>query len=183
VEEDNPANVAFMTDLVTSLEDIELVATPTAERGIEIARARLPEVIIKDINLPGMRGLDSLRVLRGIVETRDIPVIALTAAASERDKHKGLVAGFSYYLTKPVQVDELVCSRSPLRECSFCASGDGLARSLVIGDCQRRRSQRSSSRCGARHAACSDYGKRVDPDSNRCPAHACRPKPSVPRHD
>lgn len=112
--EDNPANVAFMTDLVTSLEDIELVATPTAEMGIEVARRRLPDVIIMDINLPGMSGLDALRVLRGFAETKDIPVIALTAAASERDKQKGLVAGFSHYLTKPVQVDEIVAGLEAL---------------------------------------------------------------------
>ncbi len=112
--EDNPANVAFMTDLVSSLEDIELVATPTAEMGIEVARARLPDVIIMDINLPGMSGLDALRVLRGWAETKDIPVIALTAAASERDKQKGVVAGFSQYLTKPVQVDELMAGLEAL---------------------------------------------------------------------
>ncbi len=112
--EDNPANVAFMKDLVTSLEDIELVATPTAEMGIEVARRRLPDVIIMDINLPGMSGLDALRVLRGFAETKDIPVIALTAAASERDKQKGLVAGFSHYLTKPVQVDEIVAGLEAL---------------------------------------------------------------------
>jgi len=106
--EDNPANVTFMRDLVTSLEDIELVTAPTAEMGVNLARIRRPEVIIMDINLPGMSGLDALRVLRGWSETMDIPVIALTAAASERDKQRGLVAGFSRYLTKPVKVDELV---------------------------------------------------------------------------
>jgi PAS domain S-box-containing protein len=106
--EDNPANVTFMRDLVTSLEGIELVATPTAEIGVDFARDHLPEVIIMDINLPGMSGLDALRMLRGSPTTKDIPVIALTAAASLRDKERGLLAGFSRYLTKPVKVDELV---------------------------------------------------------------------------
>ena len=60
-----------------------------------------------DINLPGMSGLDALRALRALPETREIPVIALTAAASERDRKRGEEAGFYRYLTKPVKVEEL----------------------------------------------------------------------------
>lgn len=60
-----------------------------------------------DINLPGMSGIDALRVLREWPETREIPVIALTAAASERDRQRGERAGFYRYLTKPVKVAEL----------------------------------------------------------------------------
>ena len=105
--EDNPANVTFMKDLLGSFDDIELVTTPTAEMGIELARGRSPAVIILDINLPGMSGFEALRVLRGLPETKDIPVVALTAAASERDRLRGEQAGFHRYLTKPVKVDEL----------------------------------------------------------------------------
>jgi CheY-like chemotaxis protein len=64
-------------------------------------------VVILDINLPGMSGLDALRALKEMPETRDLPVIALTAAASERDRKRGEQAGFYRYLTKPVNVDEL----------------------------------------------------------------------------
>jgi len=105
--EDNPANVVFMTDLLGSFEDIELLVAPTAEVGIELARSRNPTVIIMDINLPGMSGFDALQVLRASPGTAHIPVIALTAAASERDRQRGEQAGFHRYLTKPVQVDEL----------------------------------------------------------------------------
>jgi len=63
-----------------------------------------------DINLPGMSGLDALRALRALPETRDIPVIALTAAASDRDKQRGEQAGFYRYITKPVKVDELLAA-------------------------------------------------------------------------
>ena len=106
--EDNPANVTFMRDLVSTFENIELLTAPTAEMGVELARERRPEVIIMDINLPGMSGLDALHALRAASETREIPVIALTAAASERDKQRGKQAGFYRYLTKPVNVDEFV---------------------------------------------------------------------------
>jgi CheY-like chemotaxis protein/nitrogen-specific signal transduction histidine kinase len=105
--EDNPANVLFMQDLLGSFENIELVTAPTAEFGLEIARARRPAVVIMDINLPGMSGLDALNALHTFPETSTIPVIALTAAASERDRQRGQQAGFYRYLTKPVKVDEL----------------------------------------------------------------------------
>jgi PAS domain S-box-containing protein len=105
--EDNPANVLFMQDLLGSFENIELVTAPTAEFGLELARARQPAVVIMDINLPGMSGLDALNALRASPETSSIPVIALTAAASDRDRQRGEQAGFYRYLTKPVKVDEL----------------------------------------------------------------------------
>jgi signal transduction histidine kinase len=108
--EDNPANVTFMKDLFSTFENIDLLTAPTAETGVELARGRRPEVIIMDINLPGMSGLDALRALRDDPETKEIPVIALTAAASERDRQRGIQAGFYRYLTKPVKVDDFVAT-------------------------------------------------------------------------
>jgi PAS domain S-box-containing protein len=105
--EDNPANVTFMEDLLGNFESLQLITAPTAEMGVELARAKHPAIIIMDINLPGMSGLDALQVLRAQEETRKIPVIALTAAASDRDRKRGEEAGFFRYLTKPVKVDEL----------------------------------------------------------------------------
>jgi PAS domain S-box-containing protein len=105
--EDNPANVAFMKDLLDAFDELDLVIAPTAELGVQLARERQPAVIIMDINLPGMSGLDALRVLRQWPDTRNIPVIALTAAASDRDRERGEEAGFFRYLTKPVKVDAL----------------------------------------------------------------------------
>jgi DNA-binding response OmpR family regulator len=84
------------------------MTAPTAEMGVELARSRSPDVIIMDINLPGMSGLDALRILREAPETAGIPVIALTAAATDRDKQRGVQAGFFRYLTKPVKLEELV---------------------------------------------------------------------------
>jgi CheY-like chemotaxis protein len=106
--EDNPANVVFMRDLMGAFEGIDLVTVPTAELGVELARARQPALVIMDINLPGMSGLDALRALKTAPETAHIPVIALTAAAAERDRQCGMEAGFYRYLTKPVKVDQLI---------------------------------------------------------------------------
>ncbi len=105
--EDNPSNIAFMTDLLSELDRVDLLTAPTAEIGIELVRARRPDVVIMDINLPGMSGLEATKQLQAWPETRDIPVIALTAAAMPREAARLSDAGFYRYLTKPVQVDVL----------------------------------------------------------------------------
>lgn len=106
--EDNPANVKFMRDLMSSVENVELVTVPSAELGVDMARARRPEIIVLDVHLPGMSGLEALRALRAGPDTEAIPVIGLSAAASEHDRRKGEEAGFSRYLTKPLNVDEFL---------------------------------------------------------------------------
>ena len=105
--EDNPANVRFMQDVLEPFEGVKLVTAPTAELGVELARANPPSVVILDINLPGMSGLDALALLRSWPETRAVPVIALTAAASAQDRERGERLGFYRYLTKPVDVADL----------------------------------------------------------------------------
>ncbi len=105
--EDNPANISFVRSLLEDFDTIHLVTAPTAEIGIEIARTRRPRLILMDINLPGMSGLDALQILRMWPETKEIPIVALTAAASDRDRKRGEEAGFFRYLTKPVKVEEL----------------------------------------------------------------------------
>lgn len=106
--EDNPANVAFMRDLIGTFENLELLIAATGEIGLELARAQLPALIIMDINLPGMSGLEVMSALQTQPNTASIPVIALSAAASERDKQRGRQAGFSAYLTKPVDVEAFI---------------------------------------------------------------------------
>ncbi len=112
--EDQPANIAFMQALMDEVGHIELLTAPTAEIGLELIRARRPAVVILDINLPGMSGLEALCLLKSWPETRDIPVIALSAAAMERDIKRGLEAGFFRYLTKPVRIDELIATLEQL---------------------------------------------------------------------
>jgi CheY-like chemotaxis protein len=78
--------------------------------GIELALARKPDAIVMDVNLPGIDGFTALERLRAQPALASVPVIALTAAASERDRRRGLQAGFFRYLTKPVRVDELLAA-------------------------------------------------------------------------
>ena len=84
-----------------------LSTAATAELGIELVRALHPDIVIMDINLPGMSGFEATQVLASSPETRDIPVIALSAGPMMRDAAGVRRAGFHRYLTKPVKVDEL----------------------------------------------------------------------------
>jgi PAS domain S-box-containing protein len=106
--EDNPANMALVEQLIARRSDIRLLTAVTGTLGIELARASRPDVILMDINLPGISGLDALKVLREDSATAHIPIVALSANAMPRDIKKGLEAGFFYYLTKPIKVDEFM---------------------------------------------------------------------------
>jgi PAS domain S-box-containing protein len=105
--EDNPSNIAFMRDLMDDLPGVELMTAHTAEIGLELIRTHQPSVVIMDINLPGMSGFDAVRQLREWDETKDIPIVGLSAAALAKDTARAKEAGFYRYLTKPVKVDEL----------------------------------------------------------------------------
>jgi len=106
--EDNPANLELVEELVARFPDIGLVTAVNAILGIELARATQPEVILMDINLPGISGIEALKILREASETAQIPVIALSANAMPRDIAKGLEAGFFHYLTKPIKIKEFM---------------------------------------------------------------------------
>jgi signal transduction histidine kinase/AmiR/NasT family two-component response regulator len=104
--EDNPANLMLIEDLIARRPDIRLLSAGDGNRGIEIARASRPDVILMDINLPGISGIKALSMLAEDPTTAHIPVIALSANAIPRDIEKGLEAGFFRYLTKPIKVNE-----------------------------------------------------------------------------
>ena len=106
--EDNPANLMLVEDLVARRPDIRLLSATDGNRGIEIAREAQPDMILMDINLPGISGLQALKFLRADPATSHIPVIALSANAIPRDIEKGLAAGFFRYLTKPIRVNEFM---------------------------------------------------------------------------
>jgi len=106
--EDNPANLMLVEDLIARRPDIRLLSAADGNRGIEIARASRPDVILMDINLPGISGIQALKLLRADPATAHIPVVALSANAIPRDIEKGLAAGFFRYLTKPIKVNEFM---------------------------------------------------------------------------
>jgi CheY-like chemotaxis protein len=83
-----------------------LLSAVDGNRGIELARTCQPDVILMDINLPGISGIEALRILREDPATAHIPVVALSANAIPRDIEKGLQAGFFRYLTKPIKVSD-----------------------------------------------------------------------------
>jgi signal transduction histidine kinase/ActR/RegA family two-component response regulator len=106
--EDNPANLELVEQLIARRADLRLLSAADGEVGIEFARAYLPDVILMDINLPGISGLDAMKVLRADPATTHIPIIALSANAVPRDIAHSLDAGFFSYLTKPIKVDRFM---------------------------------------------------------------------------
>jgi CheY-like chemotaxis protein len=85
---------------------LRLLSAINGKLGVELARRNQPEVILMDINLPGMSGIEALKILREDPATAHIPVIAISANAMPGDVEKGLQAGFFWYLTKPIKVKE-----------------------------------------------------------------------------
>jgi signal transduction histidine kinase/CheY-like chemotaxis protein len=106
--EDNPANLTLIEQLIARRPDMRLLSARDGNRGIQLARAHRPQVILMDINLPGISGIEALRILREDPLTAHIPVVALSANAMPRDIEKGLQAGFFRYLTKPIKVNEFM---------------------------------------------------------------------------
>ena len=106
--EDNQANMELVRQLVARRPDMRLLGAEDALRGIALAKALQPDVILMDINLPGISGVQALKLLRDDPATLHIPVLALSANAMVRDIEKGLEAGFFRYLTKPIRVSEFM---------------------------------------------------------------------------
>jgi PAS domain S-box-containing protein len=106
--EDNPANLKLVEQLVARRPTMRLLSALDGNMGIQLARANQPEVILMDINLPGISGIEALKILREDPATAHIPVLALSANAMPRDIEKGLEAGFFSYLTKPIKVMEFM---------------------------------------------------------------------------
>jgi PAS domain S-box-containing protein len=106
--EDNPANLKLIEQLIARRHDIRLLSARDGNLGIQLARDHQPDVILMDINLPGISGVEALKILREDPATAHIPVVALSANAMPRDIQKGLQAGFFRYLTKPIRVGEFM---------------------------------------------------------------------------
>lgn len=107
VVEDNPANMTLAVFLLGSAGHAVLSAV-TAEAGLTLARAEQPDLILMDIQLPGMDGLQATMQLKGDPATRAIPVIALTALAMKGDEERIRAAGCDGYIAKPIRYREFL---------------------------------------------------------------------------
>ncbi|MDA1309404.1 MAG: response regulator [Proteobacteria bacterium] len=106
--EDNPANMILMESLIDRISGVELIPAETAEIGLVLARAEPPDLVLMDINLPGMDGISALKELRAMEETKTIPVVAVSAAAMPQDIERAIEAGFEQYITKPINLRQAI---------------------------------------------------------------------------
>jgi two-component system cell cycle response regulator DivK len=109
IVEDNPTNLTLATFLLESAGHAVLTATD-AECGLALARAERPDLILMDIQLPGMDGLEATAQLKGDDVTRAIPVIALTALAMKGDEERIRAAGCDGYIAKPMRYQEFLAT-------------------------------------------------------------------------
>lgn len=104
--EDNPSNIIVVERIVESL-GYQLLLAQDGQTGLSMARSELPSLILMDVGLPDMTGLEVTGILRGEDATRNIPIIAVTAHAMNGDRERCLAAGCNEYLSKPFKVKEL----------------------------------------------------------------------------
>ena len=107
IVEDNEKNLKLVRDLL-QVKGYRTVESETAEEGLRLAREAGPKLILMDIQLPGMNGIDALKHLRADPETKHIPVMAVTASAMSQDKEEIMAAGFDGYHRKPLEIKEFL---------------------------------------------------------------------------
>ena len=106
--EDNPTNLRLVEKILGNRSDLQLLTAVSGHEGLEIIRRQVPTLILLDINLPDIDGFKILQIIKNNSRTRDVPVIAITANAMFRDIEHGLTAGFSGYLTKPLDIAQFI---------------------------------------------------------------------------
>lgn len=107
VIEDNELNMKLMRE-VLSIGDYQLIEAFDAETGIRLARKQKPFLILMDIQLPGMDGLEATRIIKTDSNLKDIPVVAITGFAMQGDREKALESGCDDYITKPFDFEDLL---------------------------------------------------------------------------
>jgi two-component system cell cycle response regulator DivK len=115
IVEDNDKNRNLVRDVLT-FERYTTIETETGEEGVQFARERCPSLVLMDIRLPGIDGVEALRRLRTEETTRGIPVMAMTASVMSADRQKIMAAGFDAYQSKPLNVTEFVAAVAQLLE-------------------------------------------------------------------
>jgi two-component system, cell cycle response regulator DivK len=106
VVEDNERNLKLVRD-VLQYAGYDVIAASSGEQGVALAKERVPDLVLMDLQLPTMDGAEALRILRDDPLTREIPVVAVTAFAMKDDRERALDAGFDSYIEKPISVRAL----------------------------------------------------------------------------
>jgi len=114
--EDNPSNLQLMEMIFERLDNVRMISTHTAELGLEMAEREHPDLILMDINLPGMNGVEALKKIQTTQTIHKTPVIAVSANAMKNDIENALKIGFIAYIAKPFQVDEILTTVSSILE-------------------------------------------------------------------
>ena len=115
IVEDNDKNRKLVRDVLT-FKGYEVIESETGEEGVRLAQERRPRLVLMDIRLPGIDGVEALRRLRAEDATRGIPVMAMTASVMSEDRQKIMAAGFDGYQSKPINVSDFVAAVAQLLE-------------------------------------------------------------------
>jgi two-component system cell cycle response regulator DivK len=115
IVEDNDKNRKLVRDVLT-FKGYETIESETGEEGVRLAEERRPSLVLMDIRLPGIDGVEALRRLRAEETTRGIPVMAMTASVMSEDRQKIVAAGFDAYQSKPINLTEFVSAVAQLLE-------------------------------------------------------------------
>jgi len=107
IVEDNDKNMKLVRD-VLQVKGYATLEAGTAEDGLRLAALRNPDLILMDIHLPGMSGIDALKVLRAQTSTARIPIVAVTASVMQQDRAMIIDAGFDAYVSKPIGLKEFL---------------------------------------------------------------------------
>jgi PAS domain S-box-containing protein len=123
--EDNPANMNLVEQIIARQPNLRLLTAINGNSGVELARSSEPDVILIDINLPDISGIEVMKILRSDPATLHIPIVALSANAMPRDIQKGLDAGFFRYITKPIKINEFMDALNATLEFALIKSSIG----------------------------------------------------------
>jgi CheY-like chemotaxis protein len=106
--DDNPVNLKLVSRILANQKHIQLITALTPKLGIELALVNQPQLIMLDINMPEMNGFEVLEIIKSNETLKDRPIIAVTANAMAHDVERGKTAGFTDYITKPIDFDLLL---------------------------------------------------------------------------
>ena len=106
VVEDNPLNLKLIRDVLVLL-GYDVMEARSGEEGVNLAHQRVPDLVLMDLQLPGIDGVEALRLLRLDPAVSDVPVVAVTASAMKEDRQRAVANGFDGYLSKPISIRAL----------------------------------------------------------------------------